>query len=233
MATSFNTQNNSFGNQGNPQQQAGPPQPPQAPQQQAPSVPQQGTPPQGQPQVPRQTAQGYNSTIQLSNGQSANYQHPYYQQGQNYSPPQPPTVRPPGYKEKVPHASGKEEIRWQPPRSKSQVEVELTDSVIVGLPETLSDEHDPMARVVLAWLAEILALREQVVGGVSPAGIDPNVEARLGILERILVDQQQSLSAGARAMTDAAHLQAAKEKAMAEAQQNASQVISNATPPSE
>lgn len=55
-------------------------------------------------------------------------------------------------------------IKWYPQRSHSKNnQVRLSDgSFIVGLPETVLDEADAQARVVLAMLGEILTLREQL-----------------------------------------------------------------------
>jgi len=54
-------------------------------------------------------------------------------------------------------------VPWHPRRSE-KTGIGLSDgSFIVGLPDTVMNESDPQARVVLAILGEVLTLRDEVV----------------------------------------------------------------------
>ncbi len=54
-------------------------------------------------------------------------------------------------------------IKWHPQRSNNDNQVHLSDgSIIVGVPDTVVDEVEPQARVVLAILGELLTLRAEV-----------------------------------------------------------------------
>lgn len=55
----------------------------------------------------------------------------------------------------------KTEILWRPVHN-SDNRVELTDSVITNVPDTIGQESDPNSKVILALLAEILVLQDAV-----------------------------------------------------------------------
>lgn len=100
---------------------------------------------------------------------------------------------------------GRDIVKWTPGRT-GGAEVELTDSVIRDLPETIGSENDPQGKVVLALLAEIIALRERCSG-----------------LEQALFAQNKALQTQAKvfkntAQAEQAMQQAAVENAKREAQ---------------
>ncbi len=102
-------------------------------------------------------------------------------------------------------------VNWYPGRN-SQLTIELADSFISRMPDSIEKEPDPQAKVVAALLSEILSLRgrlEQLEQGATPNG---DLEPRVYRLEMTLFQQQQALTQGARAVQEEAVRQAILEQ---------------------
>jgi len=101
-------------------------------------------------------------------------------------------------------------IFWHPARN-SKLVIELDDSFVGGLPESIEQETNPQAKIVAVLLSEILSLRarlEQLEQGGLSAAPDNELSARVYRLEATLYEQQQALSQRARAVQEEAHRQA-------------------------
>lgn len=93
-------------------------------------------------------------------------------------------------------------VKWHPLRT-GKVEVHLSDgSILTNLPDTVMDETDPQARVVLAMLGELLTLREEVA----------NIRAHIGG-NRAPMTPAPELKGEATAFKDSVTAQAARENA--------------------
>lgn len=72
-------------------------------------------------------------------------------------------------------------VKWQPHRRNPDgppIQIELTDCILDGLPADVAHESEPMSKVVLCLLAELLTLREELEslkqgGGASPQPQQP------------------------------------------------------------
>ena len=107
-------------------------------------------------------------------------------------------------------ATDKPTVNWFPGRN-SQLTIELADSYISRMPDSIEKEPDPQAKVVAALLSEILSLRarlDQLEQGASPNG---DLEPRVYRLEMTLFEQTQSLNQGAQALREEAIRQATLE----------------------
>ncbi len=103
-------------------------------------------------------------------------------------------------------------IRWYPGRN-SQINIELEDSIICGVPDEPEQEPDPQAKVVAALLLEVLSLRERVQVLEQGMGASPNdLERRVYVLEMTLFEQRAALTQGARALREEAERQALLEE---------------------
>ena len=102
-------------------------------------------------------------------------------------------------------------VRWHPGRN-SQLTIELADSFISNLPDSIEKEPDPQAKVVAVLLSEILSLRarlDQLEQGATP---NADLEPRIYRLEMTLFQQQQALTQSARAVREEAERQAILER---------------------
>jgi hypothetical protein len=101
----------------------------------------------------------------------------------------------------------KQVIRWHPGRN-SNLQIELNDVIISGIPEDIKGEPDPQAKVVAALFSEILSLRNRIIqlenGSGAPPAAPPELERRVGMLEMTLMQQTQSLTQSARAAREEA-----------------------------
>lgn len=180
--------------------------------QQAPGVPQQGpgAPQQGMTPEQQQIAQLQSQILAMKGPEQIQPSHvqgaPQFAQHNPQAAPQKPT------------------IRWHPGRN-SDIQIELTDVIIKGIPETIQGEPDPQAKIVAALFSEILTLRARLqdleqngLAVAAPAGIDEATNRRITMLEMTLTQQTQSLTQGARAMREEA-----TRTLLAEQQQNAGQ----------
>lgn len=95
-------------------------------------------------------------------------------------------------------------VLWHPARN-SKLVIELEDSFVGGLPESIEQETNPQAKVVAVLLSEILSLRARVAqleqGGGAQAQ-DPELASRVYRLEATLFEQTQALQQGARAFRE-------------------------------
>jgi hypothetical protein len=90
-------------------------------------------------------------------------------------------------------------IRWHPNRN-SKIAIELGDSILSGLPDSIEHEPDPQAKVVAALFAEILSLRERIQR--LEEGGSAGLAERIYRLEMTLFEQTQALNQGARAFRE-------------------------------
>lgn len=106
--------------------------------------------------------------------------------------------------------SNKPTVLWHPARN-SKLIIELDDSYVGGLPESIEQETNPQAKIVAVLLSEILSLRARVAeleqGGAAAAPND-DLAARVYRLEMTLYEQQQALTQRARAVREEAERQA-------------------------
>jgi hypothetical protein len=102
-------------------------------------------------------------------------------------------------------------VRWHPGRN-SSLTIELADSFITGMPDSIEKEPDPQAKVIAALFSEILDLRarlDQLEQGATP---NADLEPRIYRLEMTLFQQQQALTQGARAVREEAERQVILEQ---------------------
>ena len=93
-------------------------------------------------------------------------------------------------------------IKWHPQRSDQKNQIKLSDgSYLVGLPDTVLDESDPQARVLLAVLGEVLTLREQLAA----------IHRHVGTINRPDMSPVPELKNEAVAFKDAVTTEAVKE----------------------
>ena len=99
----------------------------------------------------------------------------------------------------------KEVVRWYPGRN-SDIKIELTDCIIVGIPEQIFSEPDPQAKVVLALFSEILALRARLQfleeGGGAAAQLPPDLLQRLHRVEAAVFEQANAMQQRARGVRE-------------------------------
>lgn len=99
----------------------------------------------------------------------------------------------------------KEIVRWYPGRN-SDIKIELTDCIIVGIPEQIVSEPDPQAKVVLALFSEILALRARLQfleeGGGAAAQLPPDLLQRLHRVEAATFEQANAMQQRARGVRE-------------------------------
>jgi hypothetical protein len=129
------------------------------------------------------------------------------QQGQNqfaaYTPP----------KEVV-----KDVFRWHPGRN-SDIQIELSDCIIAGIPETIVAEPDPQAKIVLALFSEILALRDRLARLEAAGGeaqLPPDLMARLHRVEAATFEQANAMQQRARGVREQIEMLTAQGKSAEE-----------------
>jgi len=117
--------------------------------------------------------------------------------------------------------SDKPVVRWHPGRN-SSISIEMGDSIITGIPDSIEKEPDPQAKVVAALFSEILSLRarlDSLEQGGSTGAPDNELASRVYNLEMTLYEQRQALNQGARALREEAERQAILEQQAASAAQ--------------
>jgi len=105
-------------------------------------------------------------------------------------------------------APNKTVVRWHPGRN-SKIQIELTDCIIVGIPDDIAGEPDPQAKVVAALFSEILSLSQRISALESQGaggGIDPRmigeIQTRLRGLEGVLYEQRGAMQQRARSVKE-------------------------------